>query len=186
MLNEFPMGDLVFVTVGTDHHPFDRLCAWADAWVKAARHPEIPWFVQSGTSKPPVAAPHRDYIGYDEMCSSMSRAVAVVCHGGPATIMDARRLGRVPIVVPRSADIGGFGRSGSTLVERILGQLPGFCSAGEIVFLWQRGLIDGQLCGCGAPVPECDFWARVGKSAYGGWDQIDAHEMLALQKRVDR
>ena len=52
--------------------------------------------------------------------------------------------------------IGGFGRSGSTLVERILGQLPGFCSAGEIVFLWQRGLIDGQLCGCGVPVPECD------------------------------
>ena len=82
--------------------------------------------------------------------------------------------------------IGGFGRSGSTLVERILGQLPGFCSAGEIVFLWQRGLIDGQLCGCGTPVPECDFWTRVGKTAFGGWDQIDASEMLALQKRVDR
>jgi len=82
--------------------------------------------------------------------------------------------------------IGGFGRSGSTLVERILGQLPGFCSAGEIVFLWQRGLIDGQLCGCGTPVPECDFWTRVGKTAFGGWDQIDAHEMLALQKRIDR
>jgi len=82
--------------------------------------------------------------------------------------------------------IGGFGRSGSTLVERILGQLPGFCSSGEVVFLWQRGLIDGQLCGCGTPVPECDFWSRVGKTAFGGWDQIDPHEMLALQKRVDR
>ena len=82
--------------------------------------------------------------------------------------------------------IGGFGRSGSTLVERILGQLPGFCSAGEIVFLWQRGLIDGQLCGCGVPVPECEFWSRVGKTAFGGWDQIDAREMLALQHRADR
>ena len=82
--------------------------------------------------------------------------------------------------------IGGFGRSGSTLVERILGQLPGFCSSGEVVFIWQRGLIDGQLCGCGVPVPECDFWTRVGKTAFGGWDQIDPHEMLALQKRVDR
>jgi hypothetical protein len=82
--------------------------------------------------------------------------------------------------------IGGFGRSGSTLVERILGQLPGFCSAGEIVFLWQRGLIDGQLCGCGVPVPECEFWSRVGKTAFGGWDQIDAAEMLALQRRADR
>ena len=97
---------LVFVTVGTDHHPFDRLCAWADAWVSAARHPEIPWFVQSGTSKAPATAPYRDYIRYDEMCSYMSRAVAVVCHGGPATIMDARKLGRVPIVVPRNADLG--------------------------------------------------------------------------------
>jgi hypothetical protein len=82
--------------------------------------------------------------------------------------------------------IGGFGRSGSTLVERILGQLPGFCSSGEVVFIWQRGLIDGQLCGCGVPVPECEFWSRVGKTAFGGWDQIDAHEMLALQKRIDR
>ena len=82
--------------------------------------------------------------------------------------------------------IGGFGRSGSTLVERILGQLPGFCSSGEVVFIWQRGLIDGQLCGCGVPVPECEFWSRVGKTAFGGWDQIDASEMLALQKRVDR
>jgi hypothetical protein len=82
--------------------------------------------------------------------------------------------------------IGGFGRSGSTLVERILGQLPGFCSSGEVVFIWQRGLIDRQLCGCGVPVPECDFWSRVGKTAFGGWDQIDPHEMLALQKRVDR
>jgi hypothetical protein len=82
--------------------------------------------------------------------------------------------------------IGGFGRSGSTLVERILGQLPGFCSAGEIVFLWQRGLIEGQLCGCGVPVPECEFWSRVGKTAFGGWDQVDAHDMLALQRRVDR
>ena len=68
--------DLVFVTVGTDHHPFDRLCAWADAWVSAARHPEIPWFLQSGTSKAPATAPYRDYIGYDDMCSYMSRAIA--------------------------------------------------------------------------------------------------------------
>jgi UDP-N-acetylglucosamine transferase subunit ALG13 len=97
---------LVFVTVGTDHHPFDRLCGWADAWVAEGRHPEVPWFVQSGTSAGLSAAPFSDYIRYDEMCDYMRRAVAVVCHGGPATIMDARKLGRVPIVVPRNADLG--------------------------------------------------------------------------------
>jgi hypothetical protein len=82
--------------------------------------------------------------------------------------------------------IGGFGRSGSTLVERILGQIPGFCSAGEVVFLWQRGLVENQLCGCGAAFSECDFWTRVGKSAFGGWDEVDGAEMVALQHQVDR
>jgi hypothetical protein len=82
--------------------------------------------------------------------------------------------------------IGGFGRSGSTLVERILGQLPGFCSAGEVVFLWQRGLAENQLCGCGAAFSECDFWTRVGKTAFGGWDQVDPAEMVALKHEVDR
>ena len=82
--------------------------------------------------------------------------------------------------------IGGFGRSGSTLVERILGQLPGFCSAGELVFLWQRGLAENQLCGCGAAFSDCDFWTRVGKTAFGGWDQVDAAEMIALKHEVDR
>ena len=97
---------LVFVTVGTDHHPFDRLVAWADAWVASGRYPDVACLIQSGTSNPPVHTPWHDYVRYDEMCAAMSSAIAVVCHGGPATIMDARRLGRVPIVVPRSADLG--------------------------------------------------------------------------------
>jgi len=98
--------DLVFVTVGTDHHPFDRLVAWADAWVASGRNDGRPCLIQSGTSNPPAHADYHDYIRYDEMVDAMSRSLAVVCHGGPATIMDARRLGRVPIVVPRSADLG--------------------------------------------------------------------------------
>ena len=62
--------------------------------------------------------------------------------------------------------IGGLGRSGSTLLDRMLGQLPGFFSAGEIRDLWQRGLRENALCGCGAPFKECEVWTRVGKEAY--------------------
>ncbi len=98
--------DLVFVTVGTDHHPFDRLVAWADAWMAAGRHENAPCLIQSGTSTPPVHMEWRDYVRYDEMVEAMERSVAIVCHGGPATIMDARRLGRVPIVVPRQSGLG--------------------------------------------------------------------------------
>jgi UDP:flavonoid glycosyltransferase YjiC (YdhE family) len=36
----------------------------------------------------------------------MSNAAAVVCHGGPATIMDCRRAGVKPVVVPRRRALG--------------------------------------------------------------------------------
>ena len=98
--------DLVFVTVGTDHHPFDRLVAWGDEWVRSGRNRGTDCLIQSGTSKAPETAKFNDYIRYDEMIAAMDRSIAVVSHGGPATIMDARRAGRVPIVVPRNADLG--------------------------------------------------------------------------------
>lgn len=81
--------------------------------------------------------------------------------------------------------IGGYGRSGSTLLERILGQLPPFLSVGELIHLWSRGLA-GQRCGCGALFLECPLWKAVGERAFGGWAQVDAGEVVALQRRVDR
>ncbi|MDP8971899.1 MAG: sulfotransferase [Actinomycetota bacterium] len=81
--------------------------------------------------------------------------------------------------------IGGVGRSGSTLLDRMLGQLPEFCSVGETVHLWSR-LIDDDLCGCGASLRDCSFWREVSRHAFGGWDAVDLKAMLALQNAVDR
>ncbi|MCU1452202.1 MAG: glycosyl transferase family 28 [Acidimicrobiales bacterium] len=94
----------VVVSVGTDHHRFDRLVDWADAW--AGRHPEVQVLVQYGTSHPPSRAAGRDYLPFDELRRALSGATVVVSHGGPATIMDARAVGRRPIVVPRDPDLG--------------------------------------------------------------------------------
>lgn len=82
--------------------------------------------------------------------------------------------------------IGGFGRSGSTLLERMLGQLPGVCAVGEVVHLWERGLVGDELCGCGEPFAGCPFWAEVGKVAFGGWEQVDREAVLHLRRAVDR
>ncbi len=82
--------------------------------------------------------------------------------------------------------LGGQARSGSTLLDRALGQIPGFCSAGEVRYLWDRGLVENQRCGCGLPLRECPFWTAVGAAAFGGWDRIDLGEVLALQASVDR
>lgn len=82
--------------------------------------------------------------------------------------------------------IGGFGRSGSTLLELALGSRPGTCALGELVHLWERGLRDDQSCGCGHRFSACPFWQQVGQRAFGGWDRVDVEEVLALKHRVDR
>lgn len=57
--------------------------------------------------------------------------------------------------------IAGWGRSGSTLLDRLLGLNPGFVSVGEIKFLWRRGLLENRPCGCGEPLRSCNFWREV-------------------------
>jgi hypothetical protein len=82
--------------------------------------------------------------------------------------------------------LAGLGRSGSTLLERTFAGLEGAVAVGELVHLWQRGLLSNERCGCGAAFLDCEFWGAVGDRAYGGWGQVDAAEMVELSERVDR
>jgi UDP-N-acetylglucosamine transferase subunit ALG13 len=294
------------VTVGTDVHPFARIVEWIDRWHEGpgagARV-----VVQHGTSPAPAnrAGSMESFasLPYSDMRRNMSEAAVVVCHGGPGTIMEARRLGAEPIVVPRRHDlgehvdnhqmhfarklaandglrlaedyaafaemltagvqdptlfripprpalgpgvtkfgealaelgprrrsrarraaragapvrhtaedaadtevaeifakesarphpgrppvlfIGGWGRSGSTLVDRTLGSVHGVTSLGELRDLWTRGIVENRLCGCGEPFLSCPFWTEVGQLAFGGWDTLDLERLRRLRATVDR
>ena len=82
--------------------------------------------------------------------------------------------------------LGGLGRSGTTLVERLLGELPSVCALGELVHLWQRDILDDERCGCGARFSGCTFWKRVGERAFGGWHNVDVARVHALRDSVER
>ncbi|WP_157249344.1 sulfotransferase [Nonomuraea typhae] len=82
--------------------------------------------------------------------------------------------------------LGGLGRSGTTLLERLLGESPGVTPLGEVVHLWARGVLSGEPCGCGAVFTECAFWRAVGARAFGGWTAELAERVLCLRQRVDR
>jgi hypothetical protein len=81
--------------------------------------------------------------------------------------------------------IAGVGRSGSTLLERMLGALPGAVNAGELNAVFSRVASQDQRCGCGEPFSACPFWITVGQRAFGGWAPVSA-QMAYLQPRVVR
>jgi hypothetical protein len=62
---------------------------------------------------------------------------------------------------PRILYIGGTGRTGSTTVDQLLGQVPGWFSGGEFAFFWSRGIIEWAVCSCGEPVRDCQVWAKA-------------------------
>lgn len=86
--------------------------------------------------------------------------------------------------------IMGKGRSGSTLLDNVLGQVPGVFSCGELTYLWDWGLRRGVRCGCGEDVLACPVWSKVlaeavdVRSREGDAARIDA--LLADQHAVER
>lgn len=82
--------------------------------------------------------------------------------------------------------IGGVGRSGSTLIERLLNELPSVVAVGETIHLWERGVRDQERCGCGEPFDRCPHWSDVGLQAFDGWGNVDLDEVIGLRWSVDR
>lgn len=62
----------------------------------------------------------------------------------------------------------GSGRSGTTVINNILGQMEGVFAAGELRYIWQRGMVEDRLCGCGVPFASCPVWSAVVARAFTG------------------
>jgi hypothetical protein len=107
---------------------------------------------------------------------------------------DLDHLGDFPVPGPAGTQpdpirvlyVGGMPRSGSTLTDLMLHQLPGHVGVGELFYLWRNGVAHDGLCACGETFSRCPFWAEVGRLAFGGWSQVDVEHVLRLQDRVDR
>jgi hypothetical protein len=62
--------------------------------------------------------------------------------------------------------IVGYGRSGTTLADILIGNLDGHFSTGELSFFAKNGIVDNEYCACGSRVNHCPFWNKVIKE----WD----------------
>lgn len=84
--------------------------------------------------------------------------------------------------------IVGSTRSGSTLLDRMLGECDGVFSTGEVRFLWERGLLERRSCGCGELIVACPVWTEVIRRAFGSIEHPDPdpREVVAWQQSMFR
>lgn len=82
---------------------------------------------------------------------------------------------------PTVVSLVGAGRSGSTILANILGEVPGVFNAGELRWLYARDLVRQRLCGCGARPAECPVWSRVVEACWGlAPEEQDPERLAAL------
>jgi hypothetical protein len=90
--------------------------------------------------------------------------------------------GNVTDQPPKVLYIGGTGRTGSTVLGKLLGQFDDVFSCGELTFLWKYGLGQGGRCSCGARLANCEVWSSILRAAFGA-EPPDPERMVALRRR---
>ena len=81
--------------------------------------------------------------------------------------------------------VAGAGRSGSTLLDLLLGSAPGAAAVSELRHIWRLGFVEDEFCGCAERFSACPFWRAVVAEAYGGRPP-DAERIDRAQERLLR
>ena len=92
---------MIFVTVGTERFPFDRLVRVMDEAVGLGRiRDEV--FIQRGNSGYiPKYVDHTDYLDFPKMEEIVEKANIIVSHAGVGSTLLFLELRRIPILFPR-------------------------------------------------------------------------------------
>lgn len=80
--------------------------------------------------------------------------------------------------------IAAHSRSGSTILDRVLSQIEGAFTVGEIKNIWLRSFQENQLCGCGSKFDVCEVWKRIVDNT--NITESISVNMHSLSREVDR
>ena len=80
--------------------------------------------------------------------------------------------------------IAGYGRSGSTFVEAVLGAHDSCSALGELTNLPQR-FEDNASCSCGKPLADCEYWGAVCSELFSTSSGFEISEVKRLQTASD-
>ena len=82
--------------------------------------------------------------------------------------------------------IVGAGRSGSTVLDTILGNHPQAFSVGELSNLHRCAWVNNEFCACGEPAGDCGFWNEVRGRWLGSTPGASIESYLVLRDRFER
>jgi UDP-N-acetylglucosamine transferase subunit ALG13 len=97
---------MIFVVIGTEKFPFNRLVESLDRLVEAHDITDEV-FVQTGScTYLPRHCIWKPFISFGEMCKNIESANLVIAHAGAGTTLLCIQLGKWPILVPRQKKFG--------------------------------------------------------------------------------
>ncbi len=97
---------MIFITVGGEKYPFDRLVRAIDEAV-ASGALAGPIFGQVGSADYlPAHYPYARYLEFPAMVDNIARAEIVIAHAGVGTVLLALSRGKIPIIFPRRPEFG--------------------------------------------------------------------------------
>lgn len=88
-------------------------------------------------------------------------------------------------VQPTLVYVAGYGRSGSTLLDVLLGNHRDVFGAGEFHWLF-RVARDRGSCACRSPLPDCPFWRSVLGQVFRACPTLDSSKAAALTTQAER
>ncbi len=127
---------MIFVVMGMEVHPFDRLARAVDQLQRTNAAGED-FFVQLGACRyVPRHARFERYLPFGELCEHVRRASVVITHAGAGSTLVCIQQGKFPVIVPRRSALGEhvdehqvrfaekFGRGGLGTAVDDLSRLP--------------------------------------------------------------
>lgn len=85
--------------------------------------------------------------------------------------------------LPSLLYISGTGRSGTTILEILLGANPTMAGVGELTHIFEDGFLANEPCSCGAAAHDCVVWGDV--IARCAWSRREVAGIMSLVRRLE-
>lgn len=97
---------MIFVIMGMEVHPFDRLARGVDAYAASGAAGEELYVQLGACTYQPTHCRTERYLGFGQVCEAIRAASVVITHAGAGSTLVCIQQGKHPIMVPRRARLG--------------------------------------------------------------------------------